>query len=184
VKPETVRRAITKAEARTNLFIKSSLFLKDVDNTSIAVLYESRLASERSKKVATPIPIGPTLSRIGQIFVNVKDLDRAIAFYRDILGMAFLFQAPPGMAFFDCDGIRLMLGVADRPDLDHPASIIYYKVDDIERVYETFKARGVEFIVKPHLVAPMPDYDLWLADFRDSEGNLLALMSEVPRRVA
>jgi methylmalonyl-CoA/ethylmalonyl-CoA epimerase len=124
------------------------------------------------------------LSRIGQIFVNVKDFDRAIAFYRDILGMKFLFQAPPNMAFFDCDGIRLMLGVADRPELDHPASIIYYKVDDIERVYEIFKARGVEFVVKPHLVAPMPTYDLWLADFRDSEGNLLALMSEVPRQVA
>jgi len=124
------------------------------------------------------------LSRIGQIFVNVKDFDRAIAFYRDVLGMRFLFQAPPGMAFFDCDGIRLMLGVADRSELDHPASIIYYKVDDIERVYEIFKARGVEFVVPPHLVAPMPTYDLWLADFRDSEGNLLALMSEVPRQIA
>jgi predicted enzyme related to lactoylglutathione lyase len=134
--------------------------------------------------VSTPIPIGPSLSRIGQIFVNVKDFDRAIAFYRDVLGMKFLFQAPPNMAFFDCDGIRLMLGVADRPELAHPASIIYYKVDDIERVYEIFKARGVEFVVKPHLVAPMPTYDLWLADFRDSEGNLLALMSEVPRQVA
>ena len=134
--------------------------------------------------MSTPIPIGPSLSRIGQIFVNVHDLDRAIAFYRDVLGMKFLFQAPPNMAFFDCDGIRLMLGVADRPELDHPASIIYYKVDDIERVYEIFKARGVEFVVKPHLVAPMPTYDLWLADFRDSEGNLLALMSEVPRQVA
>jgi len=134
--------------------------------------------------VSTPIPIGPSLSRIGQIFVNVKDFDRAIAFYRDVLGMKFLFQAPPNMAFFDCDGIRLMLGVADRPELNHPASIIYYKVDDIERVYEIFKARGVEFVVKPHLVAPMPTYDLWLADFRDSEGNLLALMSEVPRQVA
>jgi predicted enzyme related to lactoylglutathione lyase len=134
--------------------------------------------------VSTPTPIGPSLSRIGQILVNVKDLDRAIAFYRDVLGMTFLFQAPPQMAFFDCDGIRLMLGVADRPELDHPASIIYYKVDDIERVYEVFKARGVEFVVKPHLVAPMPTYDLWLADFRDSEGNLLALMSEVPRQVA
>ena len=131
-----------------------------------------------------PIPIGPSLSRIGQIFVNVHDLDRAIAFYRDTLGMTYLFQAPPNMAFFDCGGIRLMLGVPDRPDLDHPASIIYYKVDDIEKVYETFKARGVEFVVKPHLVAPMPDYDLWLADFLDSEGNLLALMSEVPRQVA
>jgi methylmalonyl-CoA/ethylmalonyl-CoA epimerase len=134
--------------------------------------------------VPTPIPIGPSLSRIGQIFVNVKDIDRAIGFYRDILGMSFLFEAPPRMAFFDCDGIRLMLGVADRPDLDHPASIIYYKVADIERVYETFKARGVHFETKPHLVAPMPDYDLWLADFRDSENNLLALMSEVPRDVA
>jgi len=134
--------------------------------------------------MSTPIPIGPTLSRIGQIFVNVKDLDRAIAFYRDTLGMKFLFRAAPNMAFFDCDGIRLMLGIADRPELDHPASIIYYKVDDIDRVYETFKARGVEFVVKPHLVAPMPTYDLWLADFRDSEGNLLALMSEVPRQVA
>jgi predicted enzyme related to lactoylglutathione lyase len=134
--------------------------------------------------VSTPTPIGPSLSRIGQIFVNVHDLDRAIAFYREVLGMKFLFQAPPNMAFFDCDGIRLMLGVADRPELNHPASIIYYKVDDIERVYEVFKARGVEFVVKPHLVAPMPTYDLWLADFRDSEGNFLALMSEVPRQVA
>jgi predicted enzyme related to lactoylglutathione lyase len=134
--------------------------------------------------VPTPIPIGPSLSRIGQIFVNVKDIDRAIGFYRDILGMVFLFEAPPSMAFFDCDGIRLMLGVPDRPDLDHPASIIYYKVADIERVYETFKARGVHFETKPHLVAPMPDHDLWLADFRDSENNLLALMSEVPREVA
>ncbi|PYS44718.1 MAG: hypothetical protein DMF71_02455, partial [Acidobacteria bacterium] len=84
--------------------------------------------------MSNPIPIGPTLSSIGQIFVNVKDLDRAIAFYRDTLGMKFLFQAPPNMAFFDCHGIRLMLGIADRPELDHPASIIYYKVDDIERV--------------------------------------------------
>ena len=134
--------------------------------------------------MTSPIPIGPTLNQIGQIFVNVKDLDRAIEFYRDILGMTFLFEAPPNMAFFDCGGIRLMLGIADRPDLNHPASIIYYKVDDIERVYEVFHSRGVEFIVKPHLVAPMPTYDLWLADFKDSEGNILALMSEVPREVA
>ena len=140
--------------------------------------------TEGEINLTAPIPIGPTLNQIGQIFVNVKDLDRAIEFYRDTLGMTFLFQAPPNMAFFDCGGIRIMLGIADRPDLDHPASIIYYKVDDIERVYEIFKARGVEFIVKPHLVAPMPAYDLWLADFKDSEGNVVALMSEVPREVA
>ena len=134
--------------------------------------------------MAAPIPIGPTLNQIGQIFVNAKDLDRAIAFYRDTLGMTFLFQAPPSMAFFDCDGIRLMLGVPDRPELAHPASIIYYKVDDIERMYETFNTRGVEFLVKPHVVASLPTYDLWLADFKDSEDNILALMSEVPREVA
>ena len=134
--------------------------------------------------MTAPIPIGTTLNQIGQIFVNVKDLDRAIAFYRDTLGMTFLFEAPPNMAFFDCGGVRIMLGIADRPDLDHPSSIIYYKVEDIERVYEIFKARGVEFVIKPHLVAPMPTYDLWLADFKDSEGNFVALMSEVPRAVA
>ena len=134
--------------------------------------------------MAAPIPIGPRLNQIGQIFVTAKDLDRAIAFYRDTLGMTFLFQAPPSMAFFDCDGIRLMLGVPDRPELAHPASIIYYKVDDIERVYETFNTRGVEFLVKPHVVASLPTYDLWLADFKDSEDNILALMSEVPREVA
>ena len=121
------------------------------------------------------------LSGIGQIFVNARDLERAIGFYRDTLGMKFLFQAPPNMAFFDCGGIRIMLGIADRPELDHLASIIYYKVADIGATYEAFSSRGVEFVVKPHLVARMPNYDLWLADFRDSEGNLLALMSEVPR---
>jgi methylmalonyl-CoA/ethylmalonyl-CoA epimerase len=134
--------------------------------------------------MTAPIPIGPTLNQIGQIFVNVKDLDRATAFYREVLGMTFLFSAPPGMAFFDCGGIRIMLGRADRPEIDHIASIIYYKVEEIERVYETFKAAGVEFILAPHLVAQMPTYDLWLADFKDSEGNILALMSEVPREVA
>jgi len=132
----------------------------------------------------TTAPAGAGLSGIGQIFVNAHDLERAIAFYRDTLGMNFLFQAPPNMAFFDCGGIRIMLGVADRPELDHPASIIYYKVTDIEATYEAFSSRGVEFIVKPHLVARMPNYDLWLADFRDSEGNLLALMSEVQRQAA
>src|SRR2546430_10639579 len=97
--------------------------------------------------MAMPIPIGPTLSRIGQIFVNVKDLERAISFYRDVLGMQFLFQAPPNMAFFDCGGIRIMLGISDPPALDHPASIIYYQVDDIEKIYVNLQTRGVECIV-------------------------------------
>ncbi len=128
-----------------------------------------------------PATTSPGLSQIGQISVNVQDLERAITFYRDSLGMKFLFQAPPNMAFFDCGNIRLMLGIADKPELDHPASIIYYKVADIQATHETLKSRGVKFIVEPHLVAKMPDYDLWLADFYDSEDNVLALMSEVPR---
>ncbi len=134
--------------------------------------------------MATMAPADPGLSSIAQILVNAKDLERAIAFYRDTLGMKFLFQAPPNMAFFDCGGIRILVGIADRQEIDHPASVIYYKVRDIQASYELLVSRGVEFIVKPHLVAPMPAYDLWLADFRDSEGNILALLSEVPREVA
>ena len=134
--------------------------------------------------MATVVPADPGLSSIAQILVNAKDLERAIAFYRDTLGMKFLFQAPPNMAFFDCGGIRILVGIADRQEIDHPASVIYYKVRDIQASYELLVSRGVEFIVKPHLVAPMPAYDLWLADFRDSEGNILALLSEVPREVA
>jgi predicted enzyme related to lactoylglutathione lyase len=134
--------------------------------------------------MVTMTPADPGLSAIAQVLVNAKDLERAIVFYRDTLGMKFLFQAPPNMAFFDCGGIRILVGIADRQEIDHPASVIYYKVRDIQASYELLVSRGVEFIVKPHLVAPMPAYDLWLADFRDSEGNILALLSEVPREVA
>jgi len=121
------------------------------------------------------------LARIGQIAINVKDVKRALAFYRDVLGMRLLFEAPPGLAFFDCSGVRLMLSRAERPDLDHPASILYYRVDDIQATHDTLVSRGVRFESKPHVVAKLPAHDLWLADFRDSEGNVLALMSEVPR---
>ena len=128
--------------------------------------------------MTAPIPIGPRLSRIGQIFVNVKDLDRAIAFYRDILGMTFLFQAPPNMAFFDCGGIRLMIEVPPDKEFDHPGSILYFRVDDIDSSYAELKARGVDFGDEPHLIAKMPDHELWMTFFRDGEGNTLALMCE------
>ena len=90
------------------------------------------------------------LSAIGQIFVTVHDVERAVAFYRDTLGMQFLFQAPPGMAFFNCGGVRLMLGVPTDPQFDHPASIIYYKVADIEAAYETLKSRGARLSCAHH----------------------------------
>jgi methylmalonyl-CoA/ethylmalonyl-CoA epimerase len=119
------------------------------------------------------------LRGIRQIAVNAKNLERAIRFYRDILGMRFLFEAPPQMAFFDCGGVRLLVGLPDRPEIDHPASIIYYSVPDIQAAHQVLKERGVAFITAPHLVARMPDHELWLADFRDSEDNILALLSEV-----
>ena len=120
------------------------------------------------------------LSQIGQICINVKDLARATEFYRDTLGMRFLFEAP-GMSFFDCGGIRLLLGPAEKPEHDHPASILYYRVDDIEAAHGLLMERGVRFEHPPGLVHKAEDHDLWLAFCHDSEGNLLALMSEVPR---
>src|SRR5262245_37277744 len=119
------------------------------------------------------------LSTIGQIAVNVHDLPRAVAFYRDTLGMRFLFEAPPKMAFFDCGGVRLMLSLPERPEYDHPASIIYYKVDDIQQAAATLRARSVEFDSAPHLIARLPHADLWMAFLRDVDGNPVGLMSEV-----
>jgi len=121
------------------------------------------------------------LSAIGQIFVRARDLDRAVRFYRDTLGIPFLFQAPPQMAFFQCGATTLMLGTPETPEFDHPASLIYYLVPDIESAHTTLRGRGVEFITEPHLVHRAPDYELWLADFRDPEGNVLALMTRKPR---
>src|SRR3954454_8933969 len=95
-------------------------------------------------------------SRVGQIAVGVQDLDRAVAFYRDSLGMKFLFQAPPKLAFFDCGGVRLMLTVPEKAEFDHPSSIVYFNVRDIQAVAGTLKSRGVEFEGPPHLIAAMP----------------------------
>jgi len=122
-----------------------------------------------------------SISSIGQIYITAHDLERAVRFYRDTLGLRFLFQVP-NMAFFDCGGVRLMLGVPEKAEFDHPASILYYKVEDIRAAHDLLSSRGAEFRSKPHLVAPMKDHDLWLAELRDTEGNTLALMSEVPRR--
>lgn len=119
-----------------------------------------------------------TLSRIGQIAVLVSDLKRALEFYRDDLGMKFLFDVPK-MAFFDCAGVRLLLTLPEGDESDRRSSIIYFEVPDINSAYTDLVGRGVEFISDPHLVAKMPDHDLWMAFFKDSEGNTLALMSEI-----
>ena len=121
------------------------------------------------------------LSAIEQIAVNVHDVERAVGFYRDKLGMKLLFSVPPNLAFFDCDGIRLMLSLPAKPEFDHPSSIIYFNVENIQQASQTLAARGVQFEEQPAFVADMGSYDLWLAAFRDSEDNLLALMSHVPK---
>ena len=121
------------------------------------------------------------LSAIEQIAVNAHDVSRAVDFYRDKLGMKHLFSVPPNLAFFDCDGIRLMLSLPAKPEFDHPSSPIYFKVADIQLAYTTLADRGVEFVETPAFVADMGTYDLWLAAFRDSENNLLAVMSHVPK---
>ncbi len=118
------------------------------------------------------------LNPIGQIAVPVRDIDRAVVFYRDVLKMKFLFQAPPGLGFFDCKGIRLMLDTAAK-DSAGKASVIYYLVTDIQIAFETLSSRGVAFESKPHFIAKMPDHELWMAFFRDPDGNLLALMCEI-----
>lgn len=120
------------------------------------------------------------LSTIGQIAVQVQELERAVAFYRDRLRMKFLFQAPPGLAFFDAGGVRLMLS---RPEGESGGtSVLYFKVDDIQDATATLKERGVRFTDDPHIIANMETYDLWMAFFKDSENNTHALMSEVRRK--
>jgi len=126
-----------------------------------------------------PAP-GLAIQGIGQISIIVKDLDRATAFYRDVLGLRFLFGVP-GMAFFDCGGVRLMLGTASSPEYDHPSSILYFRVTDIEAGHRRLVEKGVAIVSPPRVIAPMPDHDLWMTAFRDSEGNVHQLMSEVRR---
>lgn len=118
------------------------------------------------------------ISEIGQVAVPVSDIERAIRFYRDTLGMRFLFQAPPGLGFFDLDGVRLMLDAPARAQAGN-GSIIYYRVPDLQGAFDTLSSRGVRFEAEPHLIAKMPDHELWMAFLRDPDGNLLALMSEL-----
>jgi methylmalonyl-CoA/ethylmalonyl-CoA epimerase len=120
---------------------------------------------------------GNGLARLHQISMRARDIDRAVRFYRDTLGIPFLFQAPPGLAFFDCAGVRLMLSIPE-PGFDHPGSVLYFAVDDIQVVHERLARHGVTFRSAPHRIATLSDREVWLADFEDSEGNVLALMSE------
>jgi methylmalonyl-CoA/ethylmalonyl-CoA epimerase len=115
--------------------------------------------------------------QIGQIAMVVHDVDRATRFYADALGLRLLFRAGE-LSFFDCGGVRLMLSKPEKPEFDHPGSVLYFKVDDIDASHKAFLGRGVSFIDTPHLIARLPDHELWMTFFHDTEGNTLALMAE------
>jgi catechol 2,3-dioxygenase-like lactoylglutathione lyase family enzyme len=127
-----------------------------------------------------PAPNDIQLGRLGQIAMPASDLDHAVAFYRDQLGIPFLFRVP-NLAFFDCAGVRLMLSAPEGTATDSHGSVLYFTVDDIQAAYTTLRARGVPFDDEPHIIANMDTYDLWMTFFRDPDGNLLAIMSEAPR---
>lgn len=120
------------------------------------------------------------LSHIEQVAIPVRDLPRAVAFYRDLLGMTLLFEVQPHLAFFDCDGIRLALSIASDPMYEPPGSIVYYRVGDIDAAHAELERRGVEFLRGPHLVARLDQIEVWMAFFEDTEGNTLAITSERP----
>jgi methylmalonyl-CoA/ethylmalonyl-CoA epimerase len=118
-------------------------------------------------------------AKIAQLLVPVDDLSKAILFYRDVLGLPFLFEAPPQMAFFDCGGVRLLVGVPPAGQPAQRGSAIYFHVPEMAAVFSTLKAGGVLFSAEPHVVHRTPSAELWLAEFQDPFGNHLALMSEV-----
>jgi catechol 2,3-dioxygenase-like lactoylglutathione lyase family enzyme len=120
------------------------------------------------------------LSRIGQIAMSVADADRAEAFYENALGLRKLFRFGD-LVFFDCAGLRLMLGKAADPADVARASPLYFCCADIALAVAELKRRGVTFVDEPHCIAQMDDHDLWMAFFRDVDNNPLVLMSEVPR---
>ncbi len=116
---------------------------------------------------------------VGQLMIPVDDFDRGLAFYRDVLGLPFLFAAPPQMAFFMCGTVRLLVGVLPLAEKAQRGSAIYFRVNDIQGVHATLKEKGVRFRAAPHVVHRTPQSELWLAEFTDPDGNQLALMAEV-----
>lgn len=120
-------------------------------------------------------------STVGQLLIPVEDLDRAIVFYRDTLGLQFLFAAPPQMSFFRSGNVRLLVGVPEANRPRQRGSMIYFRVEDIHAVHGTLAERGVRFVAAPHVVHRTPTTELWLSEFRDPDGNDLALMSETAK---
>ena len=117
------------------------------------------------------------IQNIGQVAIRARDLPAAVAFYRDVLGLDFLFEAGT-LAFLMCGDVRLMLAVPENDTVDHESSTVYFRVPDLQAAYAELTERGVSFVDEPHLIAKLPDHELWMAFFRDPDGNLMGLMSE------
>jgi len=117
---------------------------------------------------------------IGQVMIPVDDFDRGMAFYKNTLGLPFLFAAPPQMAFFMCGSVRILVGALPPGQAAERGSAIYFKVEQIQDIASSLKAKGVSFMAEPHLVHRTPTSEMWLAEFTDPDGNHLALLSEVP----
>lgn len=126
-------------------------------------------------------PSGTAITGVRQIALTVSDVARSTAFYRDAVGLPFLFDAGPNLAFLDIGGVRLMLATPEGEFTPGRGSVIYLTVADIVAAQAAMAARGVLFPAEAHLVARMPDHDLWLSEFRDPDGNPMALMCEMPR---
>ncbi|MEO5815722.1 MAG: VOC family protein [Gemmatimonadaceae bacterium] len=124
---------------------------------------------------------GSAITGLRQVALTVSEVTRAVEFYRDAVGLTFLFSAGPNLAFLDVGGVRLMLSAPEAGFEAGASSMLYFQVADIDAAYATMSARGVTFVDAPHFLAPMPDHDLWLCAFRDPDGNPMALMCERPR---
>lgn len=143
----------------------STLFLTIVIVTSLSAMEKNKMS----------------ITEIGQIALEVENIDRATEFYKEQLGMEFLFTVPNQFSFFNCNGIRLLLGLPENGEKRPENNLVYFRVDDIESAHQLFSSKGVVFLDMPHIVAKLKDHDLWMAIFKDSEGNTLALMSEVKK---
>jgi methylmalonyl-CoA/ethylmalonyl-CoA epimerase len=172
-------RGSNHIDIRNYFFALPLIALRDLPDVVLELLLTRPLgANKRTSMSESAVMTFGGLFQIGQIAVPVSDVELSIRFYRDTLGMRFLFQAPPGLGFFDLNGVRLMLDGPAKAQAGN-SSVIYYKVTDLQVAFTTLSQRGIQFEAKPHLIAKMPDHELWMAFFRDPDKNLLALMSEV-----
>ncbi len=123
-----------------------------------------------------------SLSRIKQIALPVNSVEKAKTFYKDVLGLRHLFDAPPALSFFDCGGVRLMLAgpEAQGKDGDTQHAVLFYDVNDIKTAYAQIKAAGAPSLAEPHVIARMNGLAVWIAELSDGQGNNVSLMSEVP----